>query len=379
MRLLYLSYSKIPSRFANSIQVMHMCDAFARQGWSVTLFCLRTALKSDIGTYYGLPDTPVQLIPIRMPRIKIISRFLYALRVIWSIKRNGWKGILYGRDFFSLALIANTPFIRQPIYLEIHQPPSDRLENYLQQAIFRSPDFQGLIVISEALKQEYERRFGNLVAGKIHVAHDAAAPAEISTPRLAASDIPRVGYTGSLQPGKGMEIIAKIVADLPDCEFHIVGGSEEQVTHWRAQCPSHVHFHGHQNPQKIAGYLASFDVVLAPYQPQVQVGHKKIDIARWMSPLKLFEYMAASKPIVASDLPVLREVLHREQNALLINPDDTAAWVKSIRSLLEDEGLRERLSQQAHRDFYQHYTWEKRAEQLGKLFDTLHHQPTPAL
>ncbi|MEQ9437864.1 MAG: glycosyltransferase family 4 protein [Cyclobacteriaceae bacterium] len=379
MRLLYLSYSKIPSRFANSIQVMHMCHAFTQQGWSVNLFYLPTALKGDIGTYYGLPNTLVQLVPIRMPRVKVISRFLYALRVIWSIKRNGWKGLLYGRDFFSLALIAKTQLIREPIYLEIHQPPSDRLENYLQQTIFRSTQFKGLVVISEALKQEYERRFGKLVAGKIHVAHDAASPSKTISSVLPASDVPRVGYTGSLQPGKGMELIAKIAADLPECEFHIVGGTDEQVAYWSQQCPPHVYFHGHQDPQKIADYLASFDVVLAPYQPQVKVGHKKIDIARWMSPLKLFEYMAASKPIVASDLPVLREVLHHKQNALLINPDDIAAWVQAIRSLLEDEKLREQLSQQAHRDFHQHYTWEKRAEQLGQLFDTLHHQTTPAL
>lgn len=367
MQLLYLSYSKIPSRSANSIQVMQMCHAFAQQGWSVALFCLRGTEKTNVNSYYGLSNSSVRLVPIRMPRVKIISRFLYGIRVLWTIKQRQWRGVLYGRDFYSLALITQTGFIRQPLYLEAHQPPSNGLEDYLQKLIFRSPHFKGLITISVSLQQEYQRRYGKLLADRIWAAHDAALPLANISAHLSTTKVARVGYTGSLQPGKGIEIIAEIADLLPNIEFHVVGGNDEQIAYWRNQCPTSVVFHGYQHPTKIAGYVASFDIVLAPYLPHVKVGQKEVDIARWMSPLKLFEYMSAGKPIVASNLPVLREVLHHEQNAILVDPASLTDWEKAIQRLLKDDALRQQLGQNAQQDFYEKHTWEKRAKQISEL------------
>lgn len=377
MRLLYISYSKIPSRFANSIQVMRMCHAFAQYGWSVTLFCLCGTEKTNVNSYYGLPNSSVRLVPIRMPRVKVISRFLYGVRVLWMIKQSRWHGIIYGRDFYSLALIVKTKLIQQPIYLEVHQPPSNGLEDYLQKLIFRSPYFKGLVTISSSLQKEYQRRYGKLLAGRVSVAHDAATPLENISAYLPASKVPRIGYTGSLQPGKGVELIVEIAKLLPNIEFHVVGGNKEQVSYWRTQCPASVLFHGYQHPRKIASYIASFDVVLAPYLPHVKVGQKKVDIARWMSPLKLFEYMSADKPIIASNLPVLREVLHHEQNAILVNSTSPIDWKEAIQRLLKDDTLCQRLGQRAQQDFYEKYTWEKRAEQISKLFSVSSTQTAP--
>jgi glycosyltransferase involved in cell wall biosynthesis len=81
-----------------------------------------------------------------------------------------------------------------------------------------------------------------------------------------------------------------------------------------------------------------------------------------MSPLKLFEYMSAGKPIVASDLPVLREVLD-EANAVLVDPEDADAWARALESL-RDAGLRERLGVRARRDFLERHTWDIRARKV---------------
>ena len=83
-----------------------------------------------------------------------------------------------------------------------------------------------------------------------------------------------------------------------------------------------------------------------------------------MSPLKMFEYMASGRPIIASDLPVLREVLEHERNAILVAPDDINGWVRSIQYLADDEKVRERLAHQASIDLKQSYTWEKRAQKV---------------
>jgi glycosyltransferase involved in cell wall biosynthesis len=87
----------------------------------------------------------------------------------------------------------------------------------------------------------------------------------------------------------------------------------------------------------------------------------KDDHASWMSPLKIFEYMAAGKPIISSDLAVLREILVHEENALLCDPDDIEGWVNSVDRLRRDPQLMLSLATAARYQFDVRHTWEKRA------------------
>jgi len=86
-----------------------------------------------------------------------------------------------------------------------------------------------------------------------------------------------------------------------------------------------------------------------------------------MSPLKIFEYMSHKKPIVTSDLPVLREVLS-ESNSILAKAESTESWIKAIKNL-ENEEIREVIANKAYSDFIENYTWKKRAENIIKEFN----------
>ncbi len=108
----------------------------------------------------------------------------------------------------------------------------------------------------------------------------------------------------------------------------------------------------------------AFDVVLMPYGREVRGASGGADLANWMSPLKMFEYMAAGKAILAADLPVLREVLRHEENALLAPPGDVEAWKRGLRRLLADRGLRERLGDLARSEAAALHTWEARARRI---------------
>jgi glycosyltransferase involved in cell wall biosynthesis len=106
--------------------------------------------------------------------------------------------------------------------------------------------------------------------------------------------------------------------------------------------------------------LHAFDVLVAPYQKQVFV-QGGAETSAVMSPLKLFEYMSTGRAIVCSDLPVLREVMHADHNALLVRPDDAAAWVSAVERL-SDPQLRHRLGSAAREQFLAHHTWRARAQ-----------------
>ncbi len=93
----------------------------------------------------------------------------------------------------------------------------------------------------------------------------------------------------------------------------------------------------------------------------------RVHTAGWMSPLKLFDYMAAGRPIIASDLPVFRTILEHGRNAWLVEPDSGEALATGIQQVLHDPELAARLTEQAAQDIRQ-YTWEKRARTILERF-----------
>jgi glycosyltransferase involved in cell wall biosynthesis len=109
-------------------------------------------------------------------------------------------------------------------------------------------------------------------------------------------------------------------------------------------------------PPRVAAFLQKADVLVIPNLPS------RISAA-YTSPLKLFEYMASGRPLVASDLPALREVLRPDDNAVLVAPGSINALAAGIRRVLEDAAFGARLAATARRDAAE-YTWDKRAERL---------------
>jgi glycosyltransferase involved in cell wall biosynthesis len=161
--------------------------------------------------------------------------------------------------------------------------------------------------------------------------------------------------------------VIEAVAAMRDTEGLIIGGHEKEPDLARVQalaaerdCASRVTFTGLIPPAEVQARLRDADVLLLP-NPASAIS------TSFTSPLKLFEYMAAGRPIVASDLPSLREVLRDEENALLVEPGSARALVAGIQRLRNDAALGARLARQARRDVEQ-FTWARRAERLETLF-----------
>jgi glycosyltransferase involved in cell wall biosynthesis len=385
MNLYYLTFSQIPSRKANSIQVMQMCQAFAGRGAKVVLFC-RRAERGERGeggeggdgavfSYYGIaPRFGLRM--IWTPRLRILDRLWYGFAVALALRRAA-PGVVYSRDRLSAGLVALLNRRHLPIMLEVHAPPATVFWRRWIGRLVARPAFLQLVAISGALARDYQQRYPGLTDEKVMVAHDGAndlapgsatEPAESTALAAAPSHCQprwRIGYVGSLRPGKGMELIAQLAPLLPECEFHVVGGDEPALREWRqAAGAQNIVFHGFVAPARADAFVAQFDILLAPYQQRVMVGNSDLDISAWMSPLKLFEYMRRGKPIVASDLPVLREVLEDGVNALLAGATDPEQWRAQIARLLEDDDLRAALGARAQEDFRAQYTWDRRAERI---------------
>jgi glycosyltransferase involved in cell wall biosynthesis len=368
MKIVYLANSKIPSRTANSIHVMKMCQAFAKNGHAVVLMTPDYGDiepdVDDIYTFYGVDNCfAVQKIPLWPNRLKKLHRRW----VNWQVRQHR-PDLVYARchglKLYSLETLG-LPLVFEAHALYRHHAQLSRL-------IMRS-HLKRVVVISEELRQDHQAHFGT-PDRLMQVVHDGAdeppstAPAALearSATSISTSTPLKVGYVGHLYPGKGMEIIGELAPKVQWADFHVIGGSPDDLKHWQDQLQNshNVFLHGFMAPAQTEQYRQACDVLLAPYQSSVTVPGGG-DVGRWMSPLKIFEYMAAGKAILASDLPVLREILNHGHTALLCSPNQVESWIEGLSQLQQNPDLRASLGHNARAVFQAKHTWQARAKQV---------------
>jgi len=367
MKIAYLSGSTLPSARANAIHVVRMCAALTRAGHSVTLVARDGgSVPAEIFSYYGIADHSRFNL-----RLRSFARWpiLRGLSLSWSLASyvgNHRRPDLFYSRYPLLAALASLTGVG--LVYEVHAMPKRRLDRLIEAVILSSENLRRVVAISQTLKDDYVAAWPKL-EGIIVVAHDAADPSPTTTTRQLTwpgrPSAPQVGYVGSLYPGKGVEIVVQLAKRLPDIDFHIVGGKPEDLARWQDDVDvTNLYLHGHVPHRDVQAYYSRFHVALAPVQRRVAVDFGSSDVGRWTSPLKVFEYMAAGLPTIASDVPTLREILKNGETAVLVPPDDLSAWVTALRNLVENGEDARRLGDSARRDLEQHHTWDARAAKV---------------
>ena len=385
MRIDYLSRSSLISDQANAVHTVRMSAALAGLGHEVTLHCLEGSGQqdSDIFEYFGAPRN------FRLCRYRVAD---YAsLQALVSLRRLGLPTgyvvrLLHGvlsvrRRIAHDSEISNKShhlyFARNAEWLlgcldcdsrfiyESHRPPHDWWDKLIQRHLFGRSGFMGLVVISQSLRRMYLSEYPRLPRTKVVVSPDGADEVPEFTLECERNSRLQVGYVGHLYPGRGGELMIAVARAIPDMDFHLVGGREEDIARLRTLSPSeNLIIYGHRPPADLNLLYRRFDVVIAPYQKTVAVAGGTGNTVDWMSPLKIFEYMAHGKAIIASDLPVLHEVLMRDRTAIMVDPVDVGAWIEALYRLLGNPEQRRALGRQARRSFVENYTWSKRAQRI---------------
>jgi glycosyltransferase involved in cell wall biosynthesis len=345
-----------------------MCAAFAENGHAVTLFAHPFQGAQDIfGNYSVKQSFDLCLLP-RL-KIPVFWNFFYVRSILRTLRKMPHPDIFYGRYVYALSACVDR-YPHAGLVYESHYLPPNRFQYSVEKCLFSRKNFAALVVISDVLKQDYLAAFPGLSAEKIIVAHDGADPGKAEDNRetvlRSAPGRLKIGYAGKLSTGKGMAVIGALAALCPDKDFHIFGGWPGEVECWRKRISAaNVFFHGHLPHGRLPGFYRQMDILLAPLQRANSVG-KNYDIGRWTSPLKIFEYMAYAKPIIASDLPTLREIIRDGENGLLVNPEDPQAWQDAINRLASDSALAQRIGARAAADLEEKYAWRVRAQNVLK-------------
>jgi glycosyltransferase involved in cell wall biosynthesis len=246
------------------------------------------------------------------------------------------------------------------VVAEIHdEPPTGSAWRLLDQ-------LDGLVVISEALRNRI-LAVRPTVAERTWVEHDgvdlklvnrAHLDSEAARSRLGLIDRrgPVVVYTGRAIAGKGVDVLIEAAPLLERFGGRIVVVGKVYEADYIQRAGGNVTFTGFVPPSQVPEYLAAADVLVMPTT-------EDLPYAAYTSPLKLFEYMASGRPVVASGLPVIREILVHGENALLYPSRSPEALASAIGRAWQDTALASALTERAWRDV-QHHEWEQRARRI---------------
>lgn len=335
-KLYYIANIRIPTEKAHGIQIMNMCEAFADAGLDVELVVpkRKNDIEKDPFEYYGVKEN-FAIKKLWCLDIVRFGRLGFRLESFTFAKfATGYalfkKGVFYTRDEL---LAFSLSFMGKKVVWEAHMGHKNFFVRSL--ILLKVP----IIVISSGLKNLYERMGAR--SGNILIAFDAVNIEKfgIRESKSDARSILKIDqdkklavYAGSLQHWKGTELLTEAAKLLPDVEIRIVSGKPHK---------------------EVPLYLRAADVLVVP-------NTGKEDISRlYTSPMKLFEYMASGVPIIAADLPSMREIVD-DSTAYFFSPDDYKSLASTIKKVLNDPEAEEKGRRSMVK--VKEYSWQNRAQ-----------------
>lgn len=399
MKIIYLGNINFPMRHARSIQIVNTCNALAKQGCEVFLLVRRTTNQSveECLAFYGLQ--PHQNLTIyRLPVIKSqrfypfpqkVSYYLSCIVMVLFLVAREAPDVIYIRDlrlaqiFIKLRLL-----IRTRLYYESHSvsylvflgfrgldsltrskhDKKIRRVRRLEEFVYRNVN--GVIAITEHLKNMIREEFR--VGGITTVIRDATNIYNAKS--LNRREFKKtIYYVGQLHPWKGVNVLIRAMKHVEGAQLVIVGGitGEGGVDRYadelkklaeKEEVRDKIFFQGFVPYEKTRDCLAKARVLVIPLPNNMQARY-------FTSPLKLFEYMASKRPIVATDLPSIQEILRDGENAILVEPDDPEALARGIKKVLNNPALARQISERAYLDV-QRYSWDHRAKEILEFIET---------
>jgi glycosyltransferase involved in cell wall biosynthesis len=344
---------------------MKMCNAFASLGHEVTLLApwtkkLEEKGVDDIFEYYGV-EKNFELKKVYSPNIKYLKKRIYSFRCLSIVKRVD-ADLVYGRDdMFAFYLTQRSGFFT---LFEKHEPYNEKgVNNYFFDKFMKNNKNRAkLVVNSNELRKMYN--------SSCNIELDSILAANNATNKIPDEQIPlnvnidkqkiQIGYVGSLFKGRGIDIIVALAKRIPDVTFHIIGGKDKDIEYWKnKEDLSNLVFHGFVEPKETYKYRNMCDILLAPYQSDEE-GNRS---SKYMSPIKLFEYMSSKKAIVCSNFKVVYEALN-DECAVLVDSSDLNAWEEAVNKLIKNKEKREKLANNAYEKFLKYHTWSARAQKI---------------
>ncbi len=328
----YVTFSSIPSPLPSSLQIIKTCESFSKYKHHVTLIKPGTGYKRiSIKKYYEIKfKVNIKEFKFFKKFPKGLSFYLYSLCCLFYILKEK-NSITITRNYFICFIL--TLFKKKTI-LEIHHDTKIEgrvtkfILNYFN--LFNKKDLIKIIAISNSVKNLFVNKY-NVIPQKITVLPSGSSIRINQLPKFQDNKRMKIGYFGSFSPSKGINTLIKLSKIDPDNDYYIYGGTKEEMIKLRKGNTNKNLFLKESVPySKLANILMGMDILTLPYTKIIKSAGEIDDISKYTSPLKLFDYMAAGKMIISSDLKVLREVISKKNAFFIKNNENIYEWKKNI-------------------------------------------------
>ncbi|WP_462137671.1 glycosyltransferase family 4 protein [Candidatus Mycalebacterium sp.] len=368
-RICYIASPELFSGGAYGVHAMEMCKAFAKLGVEFEAVVPGSFEADEIFEYYGV-EKPFNLksLPLTKYKGRQLAHGLAAAFHAFSNRRN-----------FDLVVTLNiicasvlTAMGITTVY-DAHHPPVNTATRLLFKSFQNSRALAAVSFNSGGLRRIYLR--GGLAKEKTVVAHNGVETEDFENRPSQADIRKRLGlpadkkivcYCGNTYAGRGIENLIDIAGEMKDALFLIVGGRDEDNAPYieaaGKKALDNFVMKGFVPHTEVPAYLLASDLLVLPYTEHITIkGGTKA--AEFTSPMKLFEYMAAGKPIVAAAIPSVADILKDGENCVMTAPGDVRGFALAVRRCLDDEGFSEKIGSAARQKVGE-YTWEKRASTI---------------
>jgi glycosyltransferase involved in cell wall biosynthesis len=379
MNILYIHNAPLDSEQANLIQVLSMCEALSELGNKVTLILEKSKNEFDTTRYLMDKFGIEKLFELYFyegnfsvfGRLKQISILFSDFKdVLKSLIRNNKFDLIYIRHPLFLYWIVNQkiPFVFELHNNNLHYESiilNFIYKHYLLKNI-KNRYFVKVIVISEALKKYWANE--GIPEEKIFVYHDGYNPKlfnNLLTKNEARYklnlplDKKIITYSGSLYMDRGIELVLETAKELPEHLFLLVGGPSDRVLYYKDQIQklkiNNIMILGRVEPKKVPLYLSASDILLLLFTD-------KVPTINFCSPLKVFEYMASGRTIIAHKFPTIEEILVDGVSAHFVEPNNSKAIVLKIKQIINENN--DLIAKTAQKIAANNFSWEIRARKV---------------
>jgi glycosyltransferase involved in cell wall biosynthesis len=359
-KIIYIAEFSLPNMSAYTVHVLKMCDNFCKYA-EVELIIphqKNSYLFKKIKKEYLLKNNfKIKSVFPSKKKLNLITRILFSLKIYNYLNLNNYNMIISRSIIPSLVLA----FFDKKNILELHSEMTG-LTKYL----FKLSGLKNInINLKFILIHSKLLKLLKINSKNFSVLGDAVEKKDFVS-KNSKTKLLTCAYSGSFAKGKGLETLYAIANKAPNIKFDIFGNIKTMDHDLSLKkIPKNIRFKGFLNYRMISTILPKYKILLMPYQKKVGVLIKRIDVASYFSPLKLFEYMATGKIIIASDLRVYRKVLKNNHNSITLNPQNTNKWIETINNIFASNKY-DYLGINA-KDDVKKYTWKIRVNKIIKF------------
>ena len=349
-KIYYVAELNLPSKSAYSIHVMKMCEAFSKMKYDVNLIVINYKNINKINQIYNIHyKFSIFSVFNNSILLNFILRIIFSFKIL--VKKFDYNALFISRSII-FSLIAC--LFKKKIILELHHEITgfSKIIYWLFKNLYLIENLK-FVFLNKNLNRVYK------ISRDKHLVLDDAVNLRDFSYKKKRKFKKTCVYIGSFFEGKGIEQILRLAEKNKKISFHLYGEKKYLDT---ANIEKNIKFFDYVNYSEIPKILSKYNVALMPYQNEVK-GRGSIYLQEYMSPLKMFDYMAASMVIIASNLRVYKHILKNNFNCRLVNVNKDNEWSNAIQSSFENTTKNKYLKKNAYKTV-QKYTWDKRCKSI---------------